>query len=228
MKQKRHPGPWLTSWSKPRAAHCQHHAERAIWKLAYKLFKTQTILLSTSCRNGLLDPDLQPIQIQRSPLSEACRNGLLDTDLHSVQNPNHSTVSIMQRRLPGPRLTRCSKSRTAHSQHHAENISWTLTYNLFKTQTILLSASWRKGLLNPDLHAVQNPEQPIVSIVHKRPPGLWLTTCSEPRAAHCQHHTEKTLWTPTYSLIKAQTIVLSASSRIGILELDLQPDQSTK
>jgi len=151
--------------SHPVTMYCQHHAEKASWTLTYKLFKTQTILLSASCRKGLLDPDLW-----------------------AVQNPDHSIVSIMQKRPPGPWLTSCSKPRPFYCQPHAEKASWTLTYKLFKTQTILLSASCRKGLLDPDLQPVQNPDHSIVSLMQKRPPGPWLTTCSKPRPLYCQHH----------------------------------------
>jgi hypothetical protein len=38
-----------------------------------------------------------------------------------------------------------------------------LTYNLFKMQSMPLSASSRKGQPDPDLHAVQNPDHALVS-----------------------------------------------------------------
>jgi len=38
-----------------------------------------------------------------------------------------------------------------------------LTYMLFKTQSMLLSATRRKGQPNADLQAVQNPEHALVS-----------------------------------------------------------------
>jgi len=38
-----------------------------------------------------------------------------------------------------------------------------LTYMLFKTQSMLLSATSRKGQPDADLHAVQNPEHALVS-----------------------------------------------------------------
>ena len=201
--QKRPPGPWLTFCSKPRSFHCQHHAEKASWTLTYMLFKTQTILLSASCRKCLLDPDL-----------------------HAVQNPDHSIVSIMQKSPPGPWLTFCSKPRPFYCQHYAKKASWTLTYTLFKTQTISLSASCRKGLLDSGLHAVQNPDHCIVSIMQKRPPGLWLTCCSKPRPFYCQHHAKKASWTLTYILFKTQTILLSTSCRKGLLDPNLHPVQN--
>ena len=158
---KRPPEPRPTCYSKPKAAHCQHHAEKATWTLTYILLKT----------------------------------------------PNNYIVSIMQKRPPGAWLTSCSECTAAHCQHHAEKATWTLTYLLFKTQTILLSAWCRKCLLIPDLPPVQNPEQPIVSIMQERPPAPKLTNCSKPRAAHCQHHTEKASCTPTYRLFKIQPII---------------------
>jgi hypothetical protein len=38
-----------------------------------------------------------------------------------------------------------------------------VTYNLFKTQNMLLSAKIRKGQPDGDLQAVQNPEHALVS-----------------------------------------------------------------
>jgi len=38
-----------------------------------------------------------------------------------------------------------------------------LTYILFKTQSMLLSATSRKGQSDADLHPVQNPEHALVS-----------------------------------------------------------------
>ena len=111
----------------------------------------------------------------------------------------------MQKRWPGLWLTCCVKLKQFHCKHQAKKASHTLTYILFKIQTIPLSASCGKGLLNPDLHAIQNPKQPIVSIMQKRPPGPWLTYC----------------WKP-------QTITLSASCRKGLQEPDLHPVQNAQ
>ena len=38
-----------------------------------------------------------------------------------------------------------------------------LTYILFETQSMLLSATGRKGQTDADLHAVQNPKHVVVS-----------------------------------------------------------------
>ena len=126
-------------------------------------------------------------------------------NLHPVQHQGQPIVSIMQKRPPGPSLTSCSKSRPFCHQHNAEKTFWALTYKLFKTQTILSSASCRKGLWGPDLHTVQNPEQPIVRIMQNRPSRHWLTCCWKSRAAHCQDHAEKASWTSTYILLETQT-----------------------
>ena len=138
--------------SKHRAVHCQHHTEKATWALTYMLFKTQ----SNHCQHHAK---------------------MLYPDLHTIQNTNNCIVRMMQKRSPWPWLTSWSECRAAHCQHHAEKASWTLTYILFKTQTILLlascrNASWtltyrlfktqrssllashRKGLLYPDLPPV--------------------------------------------------------------------------
>ena len=205
--------PWLTRCSKHRQFHCQHHVEKASWTLTYILFKIQTIPLSASCKQSHLDPDLHPVQNPDNSIISIMQKTLLDSDLHTVQNPDNSIVSIMQKRPPGPWLTFCSKPRQFHHQHHAEKVSWTLTYTLCKAQTIPLSASSRKSLLDTDLHAVQNPDNSILSIMQKRPPGPWLTVCSKPRQFQCQHYAEKTSWTLTYILFKTQTIPLSASYR---------------
>jgi hypothetical protein len=77
-----------------------------------------------------------------------------------------------------------------------------LTYILFKTQSMLLSATSRKGQPDADLHPVQNPvhvlvsnkeegpdadlhpvpnpEHALVSNKQEGPARWWLTTCSKP------------------------------------------------
>ena len=155
-----------------------------------------------------------------------CRKDLLSLDLQTVQNPNNFIVSIMPKRSPETWLTPCSKPNQFHCQHHPEKVSWTLTYKLFETQSISLSASSRKCLL-PDLHSVQNPNNSIVSTIQKRFPGSWLTLCSNPNNSivrimqnrpsgpwltyclktkqfYCQHHGLKASWTLTYQLFKTQ------------------------
>ena len=68
-------------------------------------------------------------------------------------------------------LTYCPKPTAKDCWHQIEKASGKITYILFKSEIITLSASCRKGLLDPDLHAVQNPDNSIVSIMQKRPPG---------------------------------------------------------
>ena len=202
IMQKRAPGPGLTICSKPKPFYCQDHAEKASSTMTYILFKTQTILLSASCRKGLLDPDLHPVQNPDHSLSASCRKGLLDPDLQTVQNPDHSIVSIMQRWPPGSWLTCCSKPRPFHCQHHAEKASWTLTYKLFKPRPFYCQ------------HHVEKAS------------WTWLTPYSKPRPFYCQPHEEKASWTLTHILFKSQTILLSAPCRKGLLDPDSHPVQS--
>ena len=151
------------------------------------------------------NPDLHAVQSPEQTMVSFMQKRPSNPDLHSVQNTKQPIVSIMQKRRPGLWLTCCVKLKQFHCKHQAKKASHTLTYILFKIQTIPLSASCGKGLLNPDLHAIQNPKQPIVSIMQKRPPGPWLTYC----------------WKP-------QTITLSASCRKGLQEPDLHPVQNAQ
>ena len=79
-----------------------------------------------------------------------------------------------------------------------------LTYSLFKTQSMLLSATTQKGLpdadlhsvqnqehafvsdnqdqTDADLHSVQNPVHALVSNNEEGPDRCWLTCCSNPSA----------------------------------------------
>ena len=174
--------------------------------MTYKLFKTQTILLSASCRKGLLDPTYILFKTHSMQLSVSFRKGIMDLNIQPVQIPDHSIVRIMQKRPPGLWLTSCLKPQPFYCQHYAEKASWTQTYILFKTR-------------------------PIVSIMQKRPSGPRLTSCSKPRAVYCQYHAEKASWTLTHILFKTQTSLLSISCRKGLLNSDLQavknPDHST-
>ena len=84
-----------------------------------------------------------------------------------------------------------------------------MTYSLFKTQSMLLSATSKKGLLDDDLQAVQAPEHALVSTTDRKPPDgnlqaaqtpehpfvnykqkmptRWgLTACSKPTTFSCQ------------------------------------------
>ena len=65
-----------------------------------------------------------------------------------------------------------------------------LTYSLLKTQSIISSATSRKGQPDADLHAVQNPEHACVSNKQEGPSQML-----------------------TYILFKAQSIIVSATRR---------------
>ena len=58
-----------------------------------------------------------------------------------------------------------------------------MTYMLFKTQSMLLSATSRKGQPDPDLQAVQNPEHALVSNKEEGQPDPDLHTVQNPEHA---------------------------------------------
>ena len=147
--------------------------------LTYILFNTQSMLLSATSKKS------QP-----------------DADLHTVQNPEHTLIINKQEGLARSWLTVCSKPRACPYQQQAGKASQILTYTLFKTQSMLLSAtsrksqpdpdlhpiqnpehSWsatsRKGQPYPGLHTVQNPEHDLVSNKQEGPARSWLTPCSK-------------------------------------------------
>ena len=130
-KQVRPARCWLTACSKPWACSCQQQAGRASQIMTYMLFKTQSMLFSAISRLGQPYPDLQ-----------------------SVQNPEHALVSNKQEGPAKSWLTYCSKPRVCSYQQQAGRASQILTYILFKTQSMLLSATSRKGQPDPDLHPV--------------------------------------------------------------------------
>ena len=145
---------WLTSYLKPRACSCQKQAGRVGQILTHILFKIQSMLPSAISRNGQPDPDL-----------------------HSVQNPEHALVS--NKEWPARSwLTICSKPSTSSCQQQARRASQILTYMLFKTQSMLLSAT-RKGQWDPDLQSVQNPEHALLSNKQEGSARSWLTYCSK-------------------------------------------------
>ena len=202
-------------------AHCQHHAEKACWNLTHILI-AQSILLSASCREGLLDLDLHAVHNAEQPTSVSFREGLLHPDLHPNQISKYSTVNITQRNPAEPWLTTCSKPRAAHCQHLAEKACWTLTDILITTQTILLSASCRKGLLDPDWHSDHNPNHSIVSIMQKMLPGSWLTSWSSTLSASCR----KGLLHPDLHSDQIPEQLIVSNMQKGLLVPDLQPVES--
>ena len=150
--------------------------------LTYILFKSQSMLMSAVSRKG------QP-----------------DADLRSVQNTEHAFVSNKQEGPVRCWLTPCSKPTACFCQQQAERASQMLTYNLFKTKSMLLSApagrasqmltyilfktksmvlsaTSRKVHPDADLQPVQNPEHALVSNNQEGPARCWLTSCSKPRA----------------------------------------------
>ena len=128
----------------------------------------------------------------------------LDADLHPIQNQVHALISYKQGR---PVM---------------------LTYTLFNTHSMHLSATSRKGQLDANLHTVQNPEHALVSYKLERPAGCQLTTWSKPRACCCQLQVEKASWMLTYTLFNTQSMLLLATSREGQLDADLHSVQHTQ
>ena len=88
-----------------------------------------------------------------------------------------------------------------------------LTYILFKTQSMLLSATSRNGQPGADLHPVQNPDHALVSIKQERPARYKLTFCWKPRACSCQKQAGMASQMLTYKLFRAQSMLLSATNR---------------
>ena len=154
--------------------------------LTYILFKTQIMFLSATSRKGLLDADLHPVQnpdhalvsnkqekhcqmltytlfnTQSMLLSATSKEGP-DADLHTVQNPEHAPISNQQWRPARCWLTSCLKARVSSCQQQAGRASQVPTYSLYKSQSILLLATSRKGQPDADLHSVQIPEHHPVS-----------------------------------------------------------------
>ena len=155
--------------------------------LTYTLFKTQSMHLSATSTKGWWDVDLQTVQNQEDALvsnkqegpaqmltyrllktqsmllSAASTKGWWDVGLHTVQNPKHPLVRNKQEYPARCWLTSCSKARVSSCQQQAGRASQVPTYSLYKSQSILLSATSRKGQPDADLHSVQIPEHPPVS-----------------------------------------------------------------
>ena len=197
---------WLTSCSKPTACSCQPQARRASHMLTYILFKTQSMLLSVTNRKGQLDANLHTVQNPEhvvvsekagparcsltscsGPRACSCKQqvGRLarSAHLHPVQGPEHVLVSNKQEGPARCWLTSCSEPKTCSCQQQAGRTSQMLTYILFKTQSMLLSATGRKDQADADLHPVENPEHAVVSNQQEGPATCWLTVCSNPQHA---------------------------------------------
>jgi hypothetical protein len=86
-----------------------------------------------------------------------------------------------------------------------------LTYNLFKTQSMLLSATSKKGQPDADLQTVQNPEHALVSNKQEGPARcLTYILFKTQRHAPCQQQAGSASQILTYILFKTQGMLLSA------------------
>ena len=216
---------WLTPCSTPRACSCQKQARRSSEMLTYTLCNTQSMLLSATCR-------------QNKP----------DADLHPVQNPENALVSNEQEGAPRSWLTACLKPRAWSCQQWAGRSSQILTYILFKTQSMILSATqegpakcWLTNYSKPRAALVSNkekgparcwltscskPEHALVSNKQEGPAKSWLTCCSRPRAPSCQKQAGRASQILTYILFKTQSILLSEKCRKGQPNADLHTVQN--
>ena len=135
--------------------------------LTYNLFKTQSTLLSAARRKVQPNADLHSVQNPVHAFLGTNRKGQLDVDLHPVEIPEHDLVSNKPEVPTGFLLTCCSKPRPCSCQQHAGRASQMLTYSLFKTQSIILSATSRKDQSDADLHAAKNPVQFLLATSKK-------------------------------------------------------------
>ena len=87
-----------------------------------------------------------------------------------------------------------------------------LTYTLFKSRSMLLSATSRKGQSDADLQPVQNPKHTLVSCKQEVSARCWLTFCSKSKACSCQQQSGRSSLMLTYTLLKSQSMILSAAS----------------
>ena len=197
-KQKRSARCWLTSCSKPRVCSYQQQAK------------------------GQPDVDLHPVQSPEHALVSNSGKIQPDADLQPVQNPEHGLVSNKQEGPARWWLTSCSKPRAWSCQQQVGRASQVLTYNLFKTQSTLLSATSRKSQPGADLQTVQNPDHALVSNKQAGPGRCWLTSCSKPRAGSCQQLAGRARQMHTYNLFITQNMLLLATSRKGQPDADLQ------
>ena len=154
--------------------------------LTYSLFKTQRMFLSASTRKGRTDADLHSIQ---NPEHDLISNNQEGPDiywftccsiprawscqkqpemanqiiaLHPVKNPKHAFVSNNQEGPARCWLTSCSKPRAYSCQQQPGKTSQMLTYILFETQCMLLSASVDAFKQNINLHSVYNQSTPLL------------------------------------------------------------------
>ena len=88
-----------------------------------------------------------------------------------------------------------------------------------------LSATSREGQQDAGLQPVQNPEHPLVSYKQEELVRFWLTYCPTPRACSYQQQAGKASQMLTNMLCENQGMLLSATSRNGQLDADLQAVQ---
>ena len=192
----------LTRYLKHRSCSYQQQPEKTSQKLTCILFRTKTI-----------------------PLSATSREGQSDANLHTVQNQKHALVSYKQEWPARCWLTPCLKPGACSCQQQAGRSSQMLTYSLFKNPEHASISNKQKGP-DADLHAVQNPEHIPVSNKQEGPATCWLTFCLKSRACFCQQKAGRASQMLTYKLLKTQSMLLSAASRKGQPNADLQPIQS--
>ena len=181
--------------------------------LTYTLFKTQRMLLWATSRKCQPDADSHSVQNHSMLLSATSRNGQPDADLQTVQNPEHAIVSNKQENPARCWLTHCSNSKSCSCQQKAGKASQMLTYLLFKTQSIVLSATRRNGLPSADLHPVQKPEHSLFRKKQEGPVRGWPTNFSPPRSCSDQQQAGMAGQMMTYKLLKTQSMLLSETSR---------------
>ena len=143
----------------------------------YKLFKTQPMLLSERSREYQSNADLLAVQNPEDALVSNKQKGTARSWLTYCSKPRACPCQKQAGRAR-PWLTSCSKPRACSCQQQGGRASQILTYILFKTQSMLLSAKNRKGQPDPDLHSVQNPKHDLVSNKQEGPARSWHTSCS--------------------------------------------------
>ena len=196
--------------------------------LTYRLLTDQSMPLSAASRKGQRDADLHTVKTQSMLFSTRNRKGQPDPDLLASQNPEHALVNNKQEGPARYQLTSCSKPRESSSQEEARKVNQILTYILFKTQSMLLSATSRKGPPDPDSHTVQIPEHALVSNKQEGLTRSWLTPFSKCKAHSCQKQAGRASQIPTHILFKTQSMLLSATSRKGQPDPDLPPFQNAE
>ena len=214
---------WLTIWSNPRECSCQKEPGRVSQMLTYTLLKTQSMLLSATSWKGQPDDDLHPVQNPEHALVSNKHAGAVRCWLTFCLKPEHSLVSIKWEVPARSWLTNCSKPKAWYFQQKAEGASYMRTYKLFKIQSMLMSATSRKGQPDADLHPAESPEHALVSNKQEGLARCQHTLCSKHSECPCQQEAPRGSEMLTYSLFNSKSMVLSARSRKGQPDADLHP-----